>query len=1784
MIKLSHQQNQYKLIIYKLVFILFFSISTFSQSIIYSEDFSAGAGGWTTTSTGNGTGAWVNGSDPAYSTGATGNYFYSQLYGGRYNNRTFITATSPAINLTGFVNIALDLDIWYNTESLWDGMKIEYSLNNGATWADLGTIANTNWYNDTDVDAFNNGEDGWSNNSGGWVNKSIDLSTENSAFETASQVKFRVLFASDGSVTDVGVAFDEIVIQGFGPNDCGTVEIHTADFETNLDGWTDGGWDAARVNNATRAYSGNFSLQIRDNSGAQSSFVSPTFNILPYNKVDFSFFFYTISMEAGENFFIEYRDNTAAAWTVVGDFRAGDINFTTHTGDFQRGSPALFYAKTVTINSDTQVFSSTGQFRVRCDASDNSDNIYIDKITIEGARYCPITEAPGGVTNNLELWLKADYVDGVGVVTDNTSLNEWVDSGKGHNAKTNVVAQAPLYKNNTTDNINFNPVVDFNNSSAASNPDMQYLGTHAGANQELKGTGGFYTHDIFVVAIPDQAITTALIPLDTFTSTDPLGSTFTEDVTGFGYGAYTQRFANELLTYCIGHSSAGGNGYGRADTGVSGIDFNQVGIINLSQNSANNGEDLYFNANNVGDSENDPARFANISNTRFWLGRSQKWSGSFGGRIAEVITYSSRKTDASLTEERNRIQSYLAIKYGITLGVNGTSQDYVDSAGTIVWDANTGVAVNDVFNFDITGIARDDASELNQKQSKSINSLSAPTTANDITIGLTDISTTNSANANTFANDRSYLVWGNDDGNLNPAATTVVDMSFGIAGLNTEVRFQSFNRKWKVVESGTMGKVKISLPSAMITPTLPTPGDYLMFISSTPTFSPTADYRVMTVNGSNFETTYDFTGTKYITFGYAPEEKFDRSIYFDGVDDYLDAENVLDLDPASFTVSAWIKRDVGVVNADIVSKRDFPFTEGYSLMIGATGNSTMEWKNNVGVSQTISSSVNIPENQWHHIAVTFDGTNAKMYLDGVLDTTIGLDPPATSTQNFMISATNHNTPTRFFKGNIDEVRVWNTTLTEDQLHYIMNQEIMNNGGSVKGSYFQNGLIDPLRTTPALGTVTTPIGTPVTLSKNISIPWANLQAYYPMSRYTFTNAKDESTNSYTATLKNLTTVDYQTAPLPYKSSNNGTWSTSGTWENGNIQTLPGDVSIVDNTKTIDWNIVETNHNITMSNSSLPTSALGVDNRKLLALIVKSGEITVNGDNTSGTGNGLTISHYLKLDGVIDLEGESQLIQTDQSDLAVNSAGHIEKDQQGTANCFTYNYWSAPVSLIGTVTNNTPYKIIDVLKDGTNTATPITPNFEAGTTQTTVSPFYADGALTSPRKIGKYWFWKFVNTGNAYANWAWAGNATMNVTEGYTMKGVSGASAITDTQNYTFIGKPNNVLNGDAEIIHTTFGVPAPDPFISLTGNPFPSAIDADKFINDNKVTTGTGAIDGSIYFWEHFGGGSHNLSDYQGGYAIRNLTTGVAATSHPSIDQGGVAAKGAPGQYIPPGQGFFVISSATGGNVVFKNSQRVFQKESAGISVFYRDASEVIRNTTQRIENEKMIIRLGFKSPDGYHRQLAVGFNIEGATEGFDLGYDATNGDKLSNDAFFTLGDKYLVIQAFDNFDILREIPLSIIIDEDNNLGLETFMVDGLENVPEDLEIYIRDNTTGETYDIKNQNYEVNLTSGEHKTRFSLVFLPLMSDVLTVEEPDLSENGVNVFVNNESTSLNIKKTSEVTINKVMLYNYLGQKIQTWTDNLSNDNLNLPINKISTGAYILKIETNKNNLSKKIIIKN
>ena len=289
------------------------------------------------------------------------------------------------------------------------------------------------------------------------------------------------------------------------------------------------------------------------------------------------------------------------------------------------------------------------------------------------------------------------------------------------------------------------------------------------------------------------------------------------------------------------------------------------------------------------------------------------------------------------------------------------------------------------------------------------------------------------------------------------------------------------------------------------------------------------------------------------------------------------------------------------------------------------------------------------------------------------------------------------------------------------------------------------------------------------------------------------------------------------------------------------------------------------------------------------------------------NELKNTWYLELNGFIDLENESQLIQTNESDLIVGTNGKLERDQQGTENLYTYNYFSSPVHSSNpdtTVDGNESYTIESVMMDGTDSNNPVAIDFVGG---------YNGNNTSSPIKTARYWLWKYGNLATDYYNWEHVlETGSLKVGEGYSMKG-PGTGAVSNEQNYTFSGKPNN----------GTILLPITANNTYLVGNPYASAIDADAFIFDNLNLTG------ELYFWEHFAGGTHNTLEYEGGYGIYNLSGGVPAIQH-DYTTGGTDASGGTGiktprRYVPVGQGFFV-EGASSGDIKFENDQRVFVKE------------------------------------------------------------------------------------------------------------------------------------------------------------------------------------------------------------------------------------------------------------------
>lgn len=840
------------------------------------------------------------------------------------------------------------------------------------------------------------------------------------------------------------------------------------------------------------------------------------------------------------------------------------------------------------------------------------------------------------------------------------------------------------------------------------------------------------------------------------------------------------------------------------------------------------------------------------------------------------------------------------------------------------------------------------------------------------------------------------------------------------------------------------------------------------------------------------------------------------SLYFDGRNDYVEDRNLFSSGEA--TLMAFIKPEGSNTLGDdpIIAGQDDLY-----LIIDKSSNIVSA----VVEGDVISASNSITDGVWTHIALTTKSEETILYINGH-KVAFNASGGISDTSNFIIgkaSSKNH-----YFKGEIDEVRAFNSALSQSEVQKMVYQELDDTNN------FNSGTIIP-----------------ITISENMG---SRLIKYYKMDSYHNDILDDKKTSEVDLTgarIYNVKNIYFQTAPLPYETISDGNWTDSKTWLHGDEWDIMSKQNNPDEST-----IVHIKHDVNLDGS--------YNTHGMVGLIVDSGkEFSIEGSK------GLYNSFYLKLDGLLDLDNESQLIQTNESVLDVSSSGSLERDQQGTKDLFIYNYWASPVGISNTSTNNNSYKLPDILNDGSVTASPLSVRF-------LTSGYNGDPGSPGETQIcvADYWIWKYANqTSKNYSSWQHVrSTGTLLAGEGYTMKGVENTdNNISLEQNYVFKGKPNN---GD---IHLT--VSAGNTY--LIGNPYASAIDANEFIKDNTSAINGGRasnniITGTLYFWEHFAGSTHNLAEYQGGYGTYSLMGSTKAISNNSrIDAFGELSTKTPQRYIPVSQGFFVVADA-GGTLVFKNSQRVFKTEESGSSVFMKPSNvkETVNIASEHDTREK--IRLVFDSPFGYHRQILVGVDSL-ASKNIDLGYDALLIEDNKEDMFWIADQENLIIQAVNHFNNEQKLPVGVKIYQQ---GLGVIKIDNLENIPNDLDIYIHDKELHRTHNLKNSNYEVYLTPGLITDRFEITFNT--TDItLGIEENE--NNVINVYYANTESSLVLHNPNLKQIQSIQIISMLGQTMYTFKNIDTKNYQKFKTRHLNSGTYILQLRDDHEIISKKVFVK-
>ncbi|MBB6671884.1 S-layer homology domain-containing protein [Cohnella nanjingensis] len=386
------------------------------------------------------------------------------------------------------------------------------------------------------------------------------------------------------------------------------------------------------------------------------------------------------------------------------------------------------------------------------------------------AKAAPDPVYPGGVSNNLHLWLRAED----GVTAANGTVSEWKDqSGHGRDFSQADPAKQPAY-NDDSNRLNFNKAINFDGTKFLQN-----------ANGILGNNTSYDNFNVFIISGTGNTS----------------NSVFWENTAGGG------RFQVHLPYGGVVYWDAGNQGGQRISTpGVSAevgkyyiwnFNYGLGSTTDAGQSIYRNGESLKFKAGQPADPP-----IKGIGNPMV-LGREIADQGYYKGQVGEFIFYSGPLT----VEDRQKINSYLAIKYGVSL----SNVNYVDSKANVIWQADAD------YNNNIAGIARDDGQGLQQKQSRSAND------ASKLTIGIGALSEKNEAITEELQ-DKQSLVWGDNGKNLT---------------FNTPMDSANKNyadRIWKVQNTNGVGDVQISILKSAV------PADAILVVSDSADFKDAKEY------------------------------------------------------------------------------------------------------------------------------------------------------------------------------------------------------------------------------------------------------------------------------------------------------------------------------------------------------------------------------------------------------------------------------------------------------------------------------------------------------------------------------------------------------------------------------------------------------------------------------------------------------------------------------------------------------------------------------------------------------------------------------------------------------------------------------------------------------------------------------------------------------------------------------------------------------------------------------
>lgn len=554
---------------------------------------------------------------------------------------------------------------------------------------------------------------------------------------------------------------------------------------------------------------------------------------------------------------------------------------------------------------------------------------------------------------------------------------------------------------------------------------------------------------------------------------------------------------------------------------------------------------------------------------------------------------------------------------------------------------------------------------------------------------------------------------------------------------------------------------------------------------------------------------------------------------------------------------------------------------------------------------------------------------------------------------------------------------------------------------------------------------------------------------------------------------------------------------------------------------------------------------------------SNDLVASGDLTLATGRTLTASvgDYIRVNnrltnnGNILIDDDAQLIQVNDTDTNAgdytSTTTKFQVRRGYTAKHIDYVYWSSPID---------NYNVTGL-----------------------------------PSGYRYTWNTTLLNGNGTMGNWVPAAGI-MEKGKGYIARTFNG-SATPITLTHTFRqGKPHNGLftlqikrgtyNGadyDADPVNTTNALTTKyDDNWNLVGNPYPSAIDADKFMALNATK-----IEPAIWIWRHGLGLSNTSNPYYNNFGYSYLPDYLMYNSLGSTEpsfNGKIAS----------GQGFMVNMLHSAGtlfstgpdtyadNLTFNNSLRLGTNDAVyNNSAFFRSATAETNSTDSETVIEKSRIWLDIiNTTDGQVDTTLLGYATS-ATLGRDNTFDCFFAPRGKVSLYSLIDQQPYIIQGRPlPFDINDQVPMGINIVSNGSHTIAIKKTDGI--FVDDVTVYLQDLALNVIHDLKQSPYTFTANKGIINNRFVIRYT---NNTLGNTDLETLSNSVTVTGNNGQVTVTSLREN---IKEVMVYDVLGRAL---LEAKSINNLNFSRGNVtqSNQALIVKVTLeNGATVTKKIVL--